>query len=234
MKRGGLEAVAAQWSLEPDATRKLEELLLLVRDDPRAATSVRSPAAAVDVHIADSLSALPLLERLAAPARVADIGSGAGFPGLPVAIARPGLQLDLVESGRRKCEFLEDTARALDLGNVAVANARAEDWARREGRERYAAVLARAVAPLSLLAEYAAPLLTMGGTLIAWKGERDEREEQEGAAAAATLGLRPVAVERVVPYAGSRSHNLHLYEKVRATPARFPRRAGAARKHPLS
>ncbi len=233
MKRGGLEAVAAQWSLEPDATRKLEELLLLVRDDPRAATSVRSPAAAVDVHIADSLSALPLLERLAAPARAADIGSGAGFPGLPIAIARPGIQMDLVESGRRKCEFLEEAARALDLGNVAVANARAEEWAREEGRERYGVVLARAVAPLATLTEYAAPLLLTGGTLIAWKGERDEQEEQSASSAAAELGLRPVAVERVVPYAGSRSHNLHLYEKVSPTPARYPRRAGVARKHPL-
>jgi 16S rRNA (guanine527-N7)-methyltransferase len=233
VKRGRLEAVAARWSLGPDATGKLSELLALVRDDPRAATSVRSPEAAADVHVADSLTALPFLDRPPAAARVADIGSGAGFPGLPVAIARPGLQLDLVESGRRKCEFMEDAARSLDLGNVAVANARAEEWAREEGRERYGVVLARAVAPLATLAEYAAPLLAPGGTLIAWKGERDEQEEQSGTAAAAELGLRPVAVEHVVPYAGSRSHNLHLYEKVRPTPARFPRRAGVARKHPL-
>ena len=233
MKRGRLEAVAAQWSLGPDAAGKLGELLALVRDDPRAATSVRSPEAAVDVHIADSLTALPFLDRLPAPGRVADIGSGAGFPGLPVAIARPGLQLDLVESGRRKCEFMEDAARALDLANVAVANARAEEWAREEGRERYGVVLVRAVAPLATLVEYAAPLLLPGGTLIAWKGERDEQEEQSGTAAATELGLRPAAVEHVVPYAGSRAHNLHLYEKVRPTPARFPRRAGVARKNPL-
>lgn len=227
-----LETVASRWSLAPEAVGKLSELLILVRDDPRAATSVRSPAEAVDVHVADSLSALPLLDA-AAPARVVDIGSGAGFPGLPIAIARPGLHVDLVESVGRKCEFIAASARALGIGNVAVANARAEDWAGADGRERYDVVLARALASLATLVEYAAPLLVAGGTLIAWKGERDEHEEQGGAAAAEKLGLRPAAVHRAHPYAGSRAHNLHLYEKVRPTPPGFPRRAGSARKKPL-
>jgi 16S rRNA (guanine527-N7)-methyltransferase len=232
--RQRLETVASRCSVEQAATVKLAELLVLVRDDPRAATSARAPAEAVDVHVADSLSALPLLDRVATSGRVADIGSGAGFPGLPIAIARAGLQVDLIESGRRKCEFIEAAARALDMDNVAVVNARAEEWARKEGREGYDVALARAVAPLATLAEYAAPLLAMGGALIAWKGERDAQEEQEGASAAGTLGLRPASVERVRPYPGSRSHHLHLYEKVRVTPPEYPRRAGAARKHPLS
>ena len=229
-----LETVGSQWSLAPGANRKLADLLILVRDDPRAATSVRSPEDAVDVHVADSLSALPLLDRVATPARVADIGSGAGFPGLPIAIARPGLVMELIESGRRKCDFMEEAARALSLDNVTVANARAEDWARTAGRERYGAVLARAVAPLATLVEYAAPLLAMGGTLIAWKGARDEGEERAATGAAERLGLRPASIERVRPYPGSRSHNLHLYEKVRPPPPEFPRRAGSARKRPLS
>lgn len=229
-----LETLGSQWSLQPDTIRKLADLLILVRDDPRAATSVRSPEEAVDVHIADSLTALPLLDQLATPTRVVDIGSGAGFPGLPIAIARTGLDVDLVESARRKCDFIEEAARTLGVDNVAVANARAEDWARIEGHERYGAVLVRAVASLATLVEYAAPLLTMGGELIAWKGERDELEEGAAAGAAEQVGLRPVAVDHVSPYPGSRSHNLHLYEKVRPTPPEFPRRAGAARKRPLS
>ena len=228
-----LEALASRWSLGADATRKLAELLVLVRDDPRAATSVRAPAEAVHVHVADSLSALPLLDRVAASGRIADIGSGAGFPGLPIAIARMGLRVDLVESGRRKSEFMEGAARALDIDNVTVVNARAEDWARAEGRERYDVVLARAVAPLATLTEYAAPLLATGGALIAWKGERDAQEEHAAAAAANELGLNPAAVERVRPYPGSRSHNLHLYQKLRPTPPEYPRRPGMARKHPL-
>jgi 16S rRNA (guanine527-N7)-methyltransferase len=229
-----LQTVASRWSLGQDATRKLAELLVLVRDDPRAATSVRAPAEAVDVHVADSLSALPLLDRVTTAGRVADIGSGAGFPGLPIAIARPGLRVDLVESGRRKTEFMEAAARTLGVDNVAVANTRAEEWARAEGRERYDVVVARAVAPLATLTEYAAPLLAMGGVLIAWKGARDPQEDQAGATAAETLGLSPAGVERVRPYPGSRSHNLHLYEKVRPTPPEYPRRPGAGRKHPLA
>jgi 16S rRNA (guanine527-N7)-methyltransferase len=89
------------------------------------------------------------------------------------------------------------------------------------------------VAPLATLVEYAAPLLRTGGRLIAWKGERDAAEERGGAAAAAQLGFAPAAVERVHPFAGSRAHTLHLYEKVIPTPEGFPRRPGIARKRPL-
>ena len=233
-----LEEVVRRWSLDSQAQDRLATLLSLVRDDPRAATSVRDPDEAALVHVADSLSALPFLEELAAGAgggaRVADIGSGAGFPGLPLAIALPATTFDLIESGRRKSEFMEAATRALDLAHVSGANARAEDWARGEGRERYDAVLARAVAPLAALVEYAAPLLVAGGKLIAWKGERDSGEEEAGEQAARIVGLERVAIARVHPFPGSRAHNLHLYEKVSLTPPRFPRRAGAARRRPLA
>ncbi len=225
-----LDALATQWSLDPGAAGRLADLLEMVRADPRAATSVRAPAEAVDVHIADSLAALPWLE---SAGRLADVGAGAGFPGLPIAIARPGIAVDLIESGRRKCEFMRDAARALGLVDVTVVNARVEDWGRAEGRTSYDAVLARAVAPLAILVEYAAPLLVRGGTLIAWKGTRAEVEERAAAAAADRLGLVPAGAERVYPYSGSRAHSLYLYEKVRSTPPEFPRRAGAARKKPL-
>ena len=236
--RARLEAVARDWSLDPDAQGRLSALLALVHDDPRAATSVRDPAEAAFVHVADSLSALPHLDEAVARrdgvARVADIGSGAGFPGLPLAIARPGVAFDLVESVRRKCEFMELAVQQLGLERVTVVNSRAEDWARGAAREGYDVVLARALAPLAVLVEYAAPLLAPGGRLIAWKGERDPAEEGAGEEAAAAVGLQPAAVERVHPFPGSRSHNLHLYEKVSVTPPEFPRRAGAARKHPLA
>jgi len=226
-----LEALTAQWSLDPRAAAQLTQLLTMLRDDPRAATSVREPAEAVDVHVADSLTALPWLNDVH---RLADVGSGAGFPGLAIAIARPGLYIDLVESVSRKCEFMRDAVAALELERVRVVDSRAEDWARGDGGERYEAVLARAVAPLATLAEYAAPLLVAGGRLIAWKGARDAGEEEAAARAAAQLGLAPAGVERTHPYPGSRAHTLHLYEKVRPTPAGFPRRTGAARKRPLA
>ena len=238
MKRGApdpaarVAALAERWELDETVARKLVELLELVRDDPRAATSVRDPGRAVDVHLADSLSALPLLD--AAPAkRVADLGSGAGFPGLPLAMARLALGLDLVESTRRKCEFLEDAVRRLDLASVRVVNRRAEEWGAEEGRARYDTVLARALAPLAEVVEYAAPLLAPGGRLIAWKGRRDAEEEHRGEAAAQVVGMELRDVVRAEPYPGSRDHHLHLYEKVRVTPKEFPRRPGMARKRPL-
>ncbi len=233
-----LAALATRWSLDALAVEKLHDLLLLIRDDPRAATSVRVPQDAVHVHFADSLCALRFLDppgasRRDRPVRAVDVGSGAGFPGLPLALARPALQVDLLEATRRKCEFLEVATRELDVANARVVNGRAEEWAADEGRERYDVVLARAVAPLATLVEYAAPLLSPGGRLVAWKGVRDPGEEAAGERAAEEIGLQMTQIERVEPYPGSRSHNLHLYEKSRPTPARFPRRPGAARKSPI-
>ena len=230
MKRR-LEAVADRWSLDERARDRLEKLLALVHSDPRAATAVRDPAEAAFVHVADSLSALPLLPRSGA---IADVGSGAGFPGLPLAIALPGREVDLIESARRKTAFLEAAVQALGLEHVRVVNERAEEWALEDGRDRYAAAVVRAVDALPTLLEYASPLLAPGGRLIAWKGTRDDREESAAGTAAEVLGMAPAGVEQVAPYPGSRDHHLYLYEKVRPTPEGFPRRAGMARKRPLA
>jgi len=227
-----IEALAKRWDLSVRVAERLLELLRLLRDDPRASTSVRDPAEAVDVHVADSLTALPWLDSRAAR-RVADIGSGAGLPGLPLALARPDLAVDLVESGRRKCQFLSDAAQRLGASRVRVLGHRVEEWAAGEGGGRYDTVLARAVGTLAELLEYAAPLLECGGALIAWKGARDPAEEHRAGRAAEVVGMRIVEVERVEPYPGSRAHNLYLYEKVRVTPDGYPRRPGMARKHPL-
>jgi 16S rRNA (guanine527-N7)-methyltransferase len=227
-----IEALSRRWDLSEDAAGRLLALLMVLRDDPRAPTSVRDPAVAVDAHVADSLCALPWLESRGAK-RVVDIGSGAGFPGLPLALARPDLEVDLVEAARRKGEFLSEVARRLEATRVRVVARRAEEWAAGEGQARYDTVLARAVGSLAELVEYAAPLLEPGGTLIAWKGARVPDEERRGEGAAEVLGMRSLGVERVEPYPESRAHNLHLYEKVRVTPEGFPRRPGMARKRPL-
>ncbi len=125
-------------------------------------------------------------------------------------------------------------AAAAGLENVVAVPERAEDWARGDGSEAYDLVTARALAPLAVLAEYAAPLLADGGALVAWKGRRDEAEERAAASAAQALGMAPVRVVRAVPYPGARDHHLHVMRKVGATPERFPRRAGQARKRPLA
>jgi 16S rRNA (guanine527-N7)-methyltransferase len=192
---------------------------------------VRDPAAGVDAHVADSLSGLELT--VVREARVvADLGAGAGFPGLVLAAALPGARVALVESLGRKCAFLERAVAAAGLGNAAVVCRRAEEWP--EGHGRHDLVTARAVAPLAVLAEYAAPLLAPGGALVAWKGARDPAEEAAGASAAAQLGLEVAEVRRVHPFPAAEQRHLHRYVKVSPTPDRFPRRPGMARKRPLA
>ena len=205
------------------------EALAAETDPP---TTVREPAEAIDVHVADSLSGL---EAAALPParRVADIGSGAGFPGLVLAVALPGARVDLVESGRRKADVIARLAAAAGVENARAVPSRAEELAAAEGREAYDAVTARAVASLAVLAEYAAPLLCDGGSLVAWKGARDEVEELAGRAAAAALGLEAEEPLRVEPFPAARDRHLHVFRKVAPTPPRFPRRAGMARKRPL-
>ena len=225
-------ALAARYSLPSGAVDRLARLLEALAAELDPPTTVREPQEALDVHVADSLAGLEV-EQLRAARAIADIGAGAGFPGLVLAAALPDARVDLVEAGRRKCEVIERLAAAAGLSARAVP-ARAEEWAAGEGSAAYGVVTARAVAPLAVLAEYAAPLLGLGGALVAWKGMRDPVEEAAGARAAAELGLEPQSVLAVTPYRGSRNRHLYVYSKVRDTPERFPRRAGRAAKRPLA
>ena len=195
------------------------------------------PAAALDAHVADSLSGLEV-DQLARARRIADVGAGAGFPGLALAIALPQAQVDLIESAGRKTAVVGRLAQAAKIDNARAVTARAEEWAATPaalggGAGAYDAVTARAVAALPVLVEYAAPLLRADGVLVAWKGARARDEEEAGARAAASVGLEPVEVRHVVPFEGARDRHLHVFRKVSPTPERFPRRPGMAEKRPL-
>lgn len=212
---------------------QLEQLGLVLRAlqaDEHAPTAVRDPERAVKVHVNDSLTALEL-EPVRCARRIADIGSGAGFPGIVLAVALPTAEIVLIESQRRRCEFLRRVCALAGIGNARVIYTRAEEW--REGLNGNDAVVARALGPVPVVLEYAAPLLRVGGSLVDWRGALGRLEEAAAARAAAELGLRRVDVRRVEPFAGARQHHLHVYLKLRETPARFPRRAGIARKRPL-
>jgi 16S rRNA (guanine527-N7)-methyltransferase len=222
----------ARHGADPAAEVALERILAALAAEPDPHTSVDS-AAAVDVHVADSLAGLAI-PALRDADSIADVGSGAGFPGLVLAAALAHARVDLIESAGRKAALIERLAAAGGLRNARAVALRAEEWAAGEGREAYAAVTVRAVAPLAVLAEYAAPLLRSEGVLVAWKGERDAREEASGVSAANELGLRPVEVLPVTPYEGSRNRHLHVYAKVGSTAERFPRRPGMATKRPLA
>jgi 16S rRNA (guanine527-N7)-methyltransferase len=210
-----------------------EQLAVLLRQlavDELAPTSVRSPGQALDVHLADSLSALDF-EAVRNARVIADLGSGAGFPGLPLAVALPGAGVRLVESQARKCAFIERLRQAVRVENAVIVCRRAEDW--REGLGAHDLVLARAVAPQPVVLEYAAPLLSDGGFLLDWRGKRDAAAERAAERAAADLGLGLLEIRRAEPFADARDHHLHLYLKTRDTPELFPRRPGMARKRPL-
>ena len=213
--------------LSAPTARSLAALLEVLDADPSAPTTVRTPARAVDVHLADSLVALELAVVRQA-ASTLDLGSGAGFPGLALAAALPNTSFCLVDSVAKKCAFIRRAAARAAIANARVVHARAEAL----GAERRDAALvtARAVGSLELVAEYAAPLLAVDGHLVAWKGRRDPGEELAAARAAEELGLEAVEVVAVSPYPGARHHHLHVYRKASPTPDRFPRRPGIARK----
>jgi 16S rRNA (guanine527-N7)-methyltransferase len=228
-----LHEICAAVGLNEEAERKLEALLQLLAGDRSAPTSVRTPDEAVDAHVADSLSVLPLLSDHLLLEPIVDIGSGAGFPGLPLAVAFETAAVDLIESTSRKCHFIARAIEELEQQNARVVCERAEDWARVEGAERYGLAVARALAPLPTLVEYASPLLRQGGTLIAWKGARDPAEERASAAAAHVLGMNPESIHPVMPFPGTRHRHLHVLTKTAPTPAGIPRRPGLARKRPF-
>jgi 16S rRNA (guanine527-N7)-methyltransferase len=225
-----LAALADRFGLPDRAADQLVLLLGCLVEDPLAPTAVTDPRKAVDDHLADSLVALEL-EPVCRATTIADLGSGAGLPGLPLAIALPGARVSLVESAARKCEFLERARTACGLDNVEVVNARAEQWP--DGLRRFDLVTARALAPLPVVLEYAAPLMQLGGTVAIWRGHREPGAEAAAERAARELGLEPGEIRKMSPYAGALQRYLHLMSKVMETPERFPRRPGMASKRPL-
>ena len=212
-------------------------MLDLLATDPASLSSIREPAEGWRMHVADSLSGLGLITAASGTKpRLADVGAGAGFPGIALAAALPGARVDLVESVRRKCEFMRRALSAAGLENARVVCERSEEWARSRppagGRESYDVVTARAVGRLSTVAELASPLLRSGGVLVAWKGRRNPDEEAELGRAEKQLAMSTVEVRSATALASPPNRHLHLIRKVAATPATLPRRPGIAKKRP--
>jgi 16S rRNA (guanine527-N7)-methyltransferase len=218
-------------SLTPQQREALETVLGLLAEERASVSSVTEPQRAWQVHVADSITGLEVPE-LAKAERIADIGSGAGFPGLALAVALPNAEVDLIESVGRKCEFIQRAIDAAGISNATVINARSEEIATGKQRESYDAVTARAVGRLSTLAELASPLLREGGVLVAWKGKRDPDEEQQLERAAEQLAMQPEQILDVGDRAGSKHRHLHIFRKLAPTPSALPRRPGMAKKRP--
>jgi 16S rRNA (guanine527-N7)-methyltransferase len=216
--------------LDPAAREALGKVLELLAQE-RASVSSVVDERAWKVHVADSLTGLEVPE-LSAASRIADVGAGAGFPGLALAVALPHAQIDLIESVGRKCEFMRRAIDGAGIPNATVLNTRSEDLASADGRDAYDAVTARAVGRLSTLAELASPLLKPNGALIAWKGKRDPEEEQQLENASESLAMTPQQILDVGDRAGSEHRHLHVIRKSGPTPTNLPRNPGIAKKRP--
>jgi 16S rRNA (guanine527-N7)-methyltransferase len=186
-------------------------------------------------HLIDSLSCF-LLDDLHRTVNIVDVGTGAGLPGIPLAIARPELHVALLEVTEKKVRFLNFAIEALSLQNLQVLHARAEQVGNSlEYRGTFELAVARALAALPVVLEYCAPLVEIGGTVLAMKGRLSEDELANGTNASRELklGVREVLGVRYRNPLQRKERQLVVIDKVEATPHRFPRRVGKAKKRPL-
>jgi 16S rRNA (guanine527-N7)-methyltransferase len=196
-------------------------------------TAIRDVESIRTKHFLDSFSCV-LAWKAAPPTRLIDVGTGAGFPGVPLKILYPNLKLTLVESVGKKAMFCQHIVRVLGLEHVDVVQARAEDLGQNANhREKYDWAVARAVANLNVLSEYLIPLVKVGGTMLAQKGESGPAEAQSAEQTMKLLGgklkqLIPVNLPGVAD-----DRYLVLVDKVAATPPKYPRKPGIAAKQPL-
>ena len=225
-----LERLIARFQLPPALSAPFARFVELLAFDPLAPTAVRDPVRIVNDHLADSLVALEL-DLVRSAGHAVDLGSGAGLPGLPLALALPEASFVLLESNQRKASFISRAATRCGLRSAAVEARRAESWP--AGLVSCDLLTGRAVAELDVVAEYAAPLLRVGGSLVVWRGKRDAEAEMRGHRAAELLGLEVSEPFKVQPFPGAAHRHLHVMSKVRPTPERFPRRPGVAAKRPL-
>lgn len=212
---------------------RLDPMLEMLASSHVSLSSITDPVEARRVHVADSLTGLACPEVTQARKAI-DLGAGGGFPGIPLARFLPTCDFTLIDSVGRKVEFINEVISALGLENAHAVKVRSEELAAGGGRESADLVTARAVAPLSVLAELASPLLVEGGHLVAWKGESEPDEESVIAEHRDRLAMEVLRQETVIPFEGSRPRRLYVISKSGPTPAGLPRRPGMARKRPLS
>lgn len=229
-----LTHTASYWALGlgAEVQAKLATLGDLILSAGFNVTGLTDPEEMERLHFLDALSLLKLQPVLSGRC-IADVGSGAGLPALVLALALPHAHVKAVESHRKKCDYIERTAAALDLANVTVCCRRAEEYGRSVGREAHDVVVSRAVAPLPVVAEYSIPLLWPGGVMVAMKGVVSDQERTQARKALGILGASELDPVRLDPFPEAHDRWAYLAVKVRATPEEYPRRPGMPAKRPL-
>jgi 16S rRNA (guanine527-N7)-methyltransferase len=227
-------AAALGVHLGDDAIARLAEFMrLLLEHNARFnLTAITDPRQIAVKHFLDSLTCLTVMPE--GLQTLCDAGSGAGFPGIPVAIARPDLRVALIESTKKKCQFLETCTSHLALTNVRIICARAEDAGRDPRlRESFQMAVSRAVASLPVLAELCLPLVTQTGIFVAMKGPEGRKQAEAAASAIGALGGALESIHVLTLPGGAGQRSLVVVRKVAATPDRYPRRPGIPAKRPL-
>lgn len=224
-------------SLELSATQlaQFEQLtgLLLDWNTRMNLTGITEPADIALKHYLDSLTVLKVLTK-AGHSRLLDVGTGAGFPGLPLAIILPRLRVTLLDSTAKKLRFIEEAGRALGLDNIRIVHARAEDAGRDDAhRGTYDFVTARAVSRMPALMECTLPMTKRGGLVIAMKGASAHEETRAAAKAISTLGGELAGIEEVRLPNLENPRFLVMVRKVGKTPRRYPRQAGIPSRDPI-
>ncbi len=196
-------------------------------------TGITDPSAVAIKHYLDSLTLAPALPRIAGMSLI-DVGTGAGFPGLPIAIVFPKFRVTLMDSTRKKLRFIEHVGDQLDLANIRTLHARAEDAGRDKAhRESYDFVTARAVARMPALMEYTLPLAKLDGQVIAMRGMDAYAETNLAAKAIDSLGGELFTIEEFRLPTLDNPRYLVVVDKIRPTPRRYPRNAGLPEREPI-
>lgn len=223
-------------TLPPGAPAALRRYLDLLLEANRSfnLTAVRDPDDAWRRHVLDSLTLLPFLADVGQGARVVDVGSGGGLPGIPLALARPDLKVTLLEATSKKAAFCRRAVEQVPIAGVRVIDERSETVGRQaEHRERYDVAVCRAIGPMRELLEYTLPLVRVGGLLLAMKGPSVEAELAAAEHAMDVLGAADLRVFDAYPPGFDRHTVIVVLARHAPMPRRFPRPPGTPRRDPL-
>jgi len=232
-----LRSAMEKWGMnaEEDKLEKFNDFmkLLLEWNEKMNLTAITDPEEIVIQHFMDSISPLKL-GLIKGNQKIIDVGTGAGFPGLPLKIMMPEIKLVLLDSLKKRTEFLKKVVEVLQLEQVEIIHGRAEEFGRKaEYREQFDIVVSRAVAPLRILIEYCIPFVKKDSYFISYKGPGADNEIKEAQNALKELRAEKVRIEKIeVPYS-ERQHKLIIIQKIAKTSNKYPRTPGKAKKSPL-
>ncbi|MCR5097600.1 MAG: 16S rRNA (guanine(527)-N(7))-methyltransferase RsmG [Lachnospiraceae bacterium] len=224
-------------SLSPDQFQKFSSFydLLIEKNKVMNLTAITEPEEVVTKHFIDSLSVISVFEDISsAEYRLIDVGTGGGFPGIPLKIAFPNLHITLFDSLQKRILFLQDVILELGLSDIDAIHGRAEDFGRDESyREKYDLCVSRAVANLSTLSEYCLPFVKSGGTFISYKTDSVDEELSAASGAITILGGGNPRIQKYELYSTDAMRSLLIIDKVKSTPKKYPRKAPLPKKSPL-